>query len=109
MDPAEAARAGTTQQPQQERLGLVVFRVRDGDGGRAQASRGALKERVPCHVRSMFDGNAGVARERGNVGFLDIDWDLDRGSEVAAELRVRVRLATPKLMVQMRRAGELEP
>ena len=108
MDAAEPARPCAAQQAQQKRFGLIVFRVRDGDGGRAETRCGAIEERVPRHVRRMFDGRARLARERCDVDALDVDRHLEPGSEVAAELRVCIRLGAAKLMVQMRRAGDAE-
>ena len=55
MDAAQAPRPCAAQQPKEERLGLVVFRVGDGDGGRSEARSRAIEKRVPRGVRRVFD------------------------------------------------------
>src|SRR4029077_3997210 len=55
MDGGEAAAARAAQQPQQERLGLVVLGVRDGDCVRAAAVGGALEKGVPRPPGGAFD------------------------------------------------------
>ena len=73
MHAAQAARPGAAQQPQQKRFGLIVLRVRDGDGRRAEARRRAIEERVARGVRRVFDRGARLARERRDVDALDVD------------------------------------
>ena len=56
----------------------------------------------------MFDGSARLARELRHVDALDVDGYVEPGGQVAAELRVCIRLGAAKLMVQMCRAGNLK-
>ena len=55
MDAAQAARSCAAQQPKKKRFGLIVFRVRDGNRGRAEARRRAIEERIARGVRRVFD------------------------------------------------------
>ena len=105
---AQAARPCAAQQPQQEGFGLIVFRVRDGDRGRAEARRRTIEKRVARRVRRVFDRSARVARERRDIDALDVDRQLQPGREIAAELRVGIGIGAAQLMVQMRRAGDDE-
>ena len=48
VDAGETARPGAADEAEQERLGLIVSRVADGDGVPAQALTCALEELVPA-------------------------------------------------------------
>ena len=55
MNAAQAARSCASQQPKEERFGLILFRVRDRNHARAEAHRRAIEKRVARGVRRVFD------------------------------------------------------
>ena len=108
MHPAKASRTGPSQQPQKERLSLIVFRVRHGDDGRVKADEGAAKEVVARGVRGVLDRNAVPGGCFLDVDALDVGRDRQTRAQVAAERLVAIGFRAAQLVVQMDRAGHMK-
>ncbi len=108
MDPAQPARPCPADQPQQQRLRLVVGCVRDADAAGREAIRRPLEERVAGIVRRVLDRNTRPGRQAAHVHALDLNRQVKAGRDPAAEGFVLVGLSRAKLVVEMGNACELE-
>ena len=108
MHPAKASRTGPSQQPQKERLSLIVFRVRHGDDGCVKADEGAAKEVVARGVGGVLDRNAVPGGCFLDVDALDVGGDRQTRAQVAAERLVAIGFRAAQLVVQMDRAGHMK-
>jgi hypothetical protein len=109
MHPAESARPGAAEQSKQERFGLIVARVRHCDSSRVQACGGAIEKFVTRGMRRVFDRHTGLAREAADILALDVEWQRARRGEPLAKRFVFIGIATAKLVIEMRRAGDVKP
>ena len=104
--PASPRRARTADQPQQERLRLIVERVADGDGVGAERSAASLRNayarlRAPRLRSSARSRERRRRRRRARRGTAARGAPPDRGRSL-----VRVRLGAAELMIEMRRTGD---
>ena len=107
MHAAQAARPCAAQQTEEERLGLVVPRVGDGDrlsrrGARPRA-RKTRNARCAPRVRSRHRSRVQAAATSTRSMSIGIS---SPAGKVATEPLVGIRIGTAKLMVQMRRADD---
>jgi hypothetical protein len=104
MHSAESTRAGASEQSKQERFGLIVARVRHGHHRCVQACGSAIEKFVTCGMGRVFDRHAGLAREAADIHALDVERPRARRSEPLTKRFVFIRVATAKLVIEMRRA-----
>ena len=108
---AQAAGPGPAQQAQEERLGLIVPRVRDGDQARAQPSTAAREKLVPRRVRRLLDGDRAARAPAHRRRPAPRQAGGPSRPRAAAELLVRdprPRRAADDSNAQRRRAETLE-
>ena len=86
----KSARTGSTQQPQQKRLGLIVTCVPDRDHIRVEVRAGPLEKRMPGRVRRVLDGPPFAPRPEPHVLAFNQNRHAQRLRERDAESLVPV-------------------
>jgi hypothetical protein len=107
MHSAESARSCASEQSKEERFGLVVARVCHGHHSCAQACGSAIEKFMTRGVRRVFNRHAGLAREGADIDALDVKGQRARCGEPLTKQLVFIRVATAKLVIEMRRAGDV--
>ncbi len=109
--PAQAARAGPPQKPQDDGFRLVVTRVPEGDLRRACLVGHFAERGMAQDVCRALDGPAAATRFGGHVNAPREEGLAASGRLVAAPLQVAVGVGAPDAVVHVRHAshGGAEP
>ena len=107
VDAAEAFGPGSTEEFEEDGLGLVVHGVRGEDGiGLAGAEEG-VEDLVTERAGGCFDGLAGGAGMSGDVHLVNVEGDAETGAEVLNESLVGVGFGATDAVMDMHR-GETD-
>ena len=98
--PAQAGQPGASQQLMQDRLRLIVGRVRDGHGGAVIVGGHATEKVIPAAAARFLNADAPLCRERSDVASLDDRGQAKRLGQSPDPYRILGRLG-PQIMIQM--------
>jgi hypothetical protein len=107
IDARQAREPRAAHQLEQERLGLIVLRVTDGDAIRPGLRRCTLQKGVSDAAGRIFDRQAAGARVCLDVGGLHDDWQRTTRGKLATKRFVAVR-GRPEAVMEMRQADHAE-
>ena len=108
VDRAEAFRPGPAEQLQQDSLRLIVQGVRRQDGGRFGRGQQGFKERITKVAGSFFNRLARPLDAVEDAGMMDVEGNIEPGTEALNEDQIVIRLYAAKAMVDVD-GGETNP
>ena len=101
IDACKSRRTGAAQQMSQNRLGLVIRRMRDGHAAQATRSGGRSKKLITQTPRGVFEIPAVASRLAGHIGAVRNEFEAKLPRKPGNETFVFVRFRSAKLMVEM--------
>src|SRR4051812_31621216 len=95
---AQSCCPGTSQQPVQDRFGLIGSRVTSSDHRQSEFLPNALEERQSCVAGRLLQI---VGRGRQLRSSFELKWQFQPLGELGNESRISVRILTSKAVIQM--------